>query len=1666
MSEKKPTTKESLKTKNKLSLALKIKTFFKGYKAPKFLIFSSAGLLAVTLILSAFALWTAKQQTQTANASATNTGEIWATGLNTTGELGNGSLNNSSSLIQTIGTSYTAVSAGNNHGYGIKSDTTLWSWGYNAQGQLGNGTTTNSNTPIQVGSSGGWSKIAAGGYHGVGIKSNGTLWTWGYNGYGQLGQGDTTQRGSPSQVGSDTDWKEVSAGRDASYAIKTNGSLWAWGANYTGQLGDNSVVNKTAPTRVGTDTDWVKVEGSGYNDGTTYRGAAMALKSTGTLWAWGTNGYGNLGDGTTTQRNSPVQISAGSTWQEFGSGDVVSYGIKTDGTLWSWGYNGAGALGDGTTTQSNSPVQISPERDWKTVSANQNTTAIGIKTDGSAWSWGDNTLGQAGLGYFAAQSIYTPTRISNGNNWIQVSGGTNSFYLLSGTVATPTAVVPPAGQIWSSGYDGNGELGNGNTISRNSFGPTVGGSNWKEIYGGANRNGYGLKNDNTIWGWGANAAGQLGNGTTTDSNVPVQIGTSTGWSKVSAGYQFAIALRANGTLWAWGRNSEGQLGQGDNTQRLTPTQIGSDTDWAIIGTGSFVSYAIKTDGSLWSWGYNGWGALGVGDTANRSAPTRVGSDNDWAKITGGSYHTLALKTNGTLWAWGLNNYGQVGNSTNTNSSVPAQIGSSTWTEISGSKYWYDTTYGYVGFSLGIKSDGTLWAWGANNEGALGDGTYISRNSPKLVNNETDWKKIDTGTLFSYALKKDGTMWAWGRADDWEICAGVTTANNYTAPTRCGDGKNYVDMASTAYSVFGLTGTIPAPAGNSGSTGSYLWVTGLNDYSQLGNGNSTGLESFNIINSNSSWKMISGGAYHTVGIKSDNSLWAWGYNGVGSVGDGTTTDRTTAVPIGSSSDWKTVSAGRHHTLGIKNDGSLWVWGYNIYGQLGLGDTNDRSAPVKLGSDLDWKDAFTGGYTSYAIKNDGSLWSWGVNGYGQLGLGDVVQRNSPTRVGTENNWKKIEAGYQHTIGLKTNGTIWGWGYNAWGSIGDGTTADKISPVQIGSATNWSDISAGGGDYNSPWGTSFGIKTDGSLWGWGRNDYGNIGDGTIINKVVPTRVGAESDWKSVSGGNVNTMAIKTDGSLWGWGYSGDGRHGGGISWLQNNSPKRIGYSNNWTSVNADRASAFALTGTVGTPIDPVINTGEGSFGNCTPSGNVLIGNTYNCTFAINGTPPFALPANGLFVRTNQGANNSTSISSCTISVSTLTCNGIKTDNASFVAGSANIQFSVGSAATTWTTKGTITLQAPATVVDPSIPGIIGDSTNCVVSNAVTLGDVYTCDFPLTGTLPFALPTTGIFARTKQTAVGSTPVSCNIVISSTLRCNGIKTDNGIISGPGDVELGLTSSPTTWYKKGLVNIIPSSLVIPNTLNGVANCTLSGNVALGNNFDCSFALTGSANNYYSLPLGINIIASANTATGTSSNCTINNNGTANAILFCSSIPTTGATLGIQNILLQVGTNAAVVKGTVNIVNLVTDILYIDPNKIVFSPVESSAVKFGTQDLTLTVGGGSKDDPRFTSSGLTATCKFRLKEFGATDADATKGFDAVTLKLAAATTGGTYNSTTKTFDVPYTASAGCATKIPSAVQNQPKWLFEIRVVRSDSQVFGSANAYFQTYGAIGGVSISG
>jgi alpha-tubulin suppressor-like RCC1 family protein len=284
-----------------------------------------------------------------------------------------------------VGSGYIALSAGNFHSLAVKSDGTLWAWGYNLFGNLGDGTATNRSTPVFVG--GGYAAVAGGLFHSLALKIDGSLWAWGNNLYGQLGDGTNASHATPVFVGSG--YAAISAGGMHSLALKIDGSLWAWGWNYYGQIGDGTTANHSSPVMVGTGFTAIATIAAG--------GAhSLALKSDGSLWAWGNNDSGQLGDGTTTGRLSPVKVDTG--YAAIAAGSSHSLGIKTDTNLLAWGSGSLGQLGDGTTTASR-PYPFLLGSGYSAVAAG-NGHSLAIRTDGTLRAWGWNAFGQLGTGLY------------------------------------------------------------------------------------------------------------------------------------------------------------------------------------------------------------------------------------------------------------------------------------------------------------------------------------------------------------------------------------------------------------------------------------------------------------------------------------------------------------------------------------------------------------------------------------------------------------------------------------------------------------------------------------------------------------------------------------------------------------------------------------------------------------------------------------------------------------------------------------------------------------------------------------------------------------------------------------------------------------------------------------------------------------------------------------------------------------------------------------------------------------------------------------------------------------------------------------------------------------------------------------------------------------------
>ena len=360
---------------------------------------------------------------------------------------------------------------------------------------------------------------------------------------------------------------------------------------------------------------------------------ALASSPPPSIWGFGNNSYGQLGDGSFTQRNFPVQASgvlSGSGITQVAAGGATSAAVLSNGTVWTWGSNTYGALGNGSTGgSSTTPGQV------------------------------------AGL------SGITQVAIS--------LGGADVFALGPGGV---------------------------------------------------------------VWGWGLNGQGQLGNGTTSPSAIPMRIPGLSGITQIVAGPDYALALRSNGTVLAWGDNVNGQLGDGTTTQRRTPVQVPGLTGIVqLSATGP--SFAVRNDGAVFAWGSAAFGALGLGATPNLASPTQIPGLSGITHLVSGNDHVFAQTGSGTIYAWGDNDDGQLGDGTTTNRSTPGVLSLTGVSKIAAGP----------GTSAAIRSDGTLLTWGNNSEGELGRGTCCIAGNPvpAQVTSLASVSQVAVGTMWMLAV---------------------------------------------------------------------------------------------------------------------------------------------------------------------------------------------------------------------------------------------------------------------------------------------------------------------------------------------------------------------------------------------------------------------------------------------------------------------------------------------------------------------------------------------------------------------------------------------------------------------------------------------------------------------------------------------------------------------------------------------------------------------------------------------------------------------------------------------------------------------------------------------------------------------------------------------------
>lgn len=716
----------------------------------------------------------------------------------------------------------------------------------------------------------------------------------------------------------------------------------------------------------------------------------------------------------------------------FAAGATHSLAIHADGTLWATGANATGQLGTGTTTSQTTWVQVGSLATWVRVAAGARHS-LALRADGSLWAWGDNTAGQLGTATSSGTGyVATPTQVPG--TYTQLAAGRAHSLALQAN-----------GTLWAWGDNFYGQLGNATNTGTTNPNPTptqISSASYTQLAAGADF-GLALRQDGSLWAWGRNTYGQLGsatnNGTDTATPTPTRVGTDL-YTQLAAGAQHSLALRPDGTLWAWGDNFFGQLGNatgtGTNTANPTPTQVGT-ASFTRLGAGTGHSLALQATGTLYAWGDNAAGQLGTSGGAASATPTAV--PGTYVQLAAGTSHSLALQANGTLWAWGDNAAGQLGGG-GTSAAAPVATGSALPTR--------STAMG-SGHGLAVRADGTLWAWGDNTFGQLGDGTTTFRTRPVQVGTDNDWVQVAGGTSFSLALKANGTLWAWG-------------------------SNNLGQLGNSTNS--GMTNANTTPL-------------------QVGGGNYT---------------RIAAGPSHALAIRDDGVLYSWGSNFYGQLGNGTSsvnsaTASPTPAPVSGSGIYTQIAAGLYHSMALRADGSLWTWGNNDQGQLGtnqfLGGGNLVKSPtVAPGT---YTAIAAGSSHSLALSSDGLLYTWGLNNNGQLGNQPRSVFNTYQASPLADIYSQLAAGANHSLALRANGSLWVWGRNANGQLGLNTTAQADVPTQeFTQATMWTALATGSAANFSlvrvPSGLTFSSAGQNSAGqnSAGQTIGGQLGDGTTTD------------------------------------------------------------------------------------------------------------------------------------------------------------------------------------------------------------------------------------------------------------------------------------------------------------------------------------------------------------------------------------------------------------------------------------------------------------------------------------------------------------------------------------------------------------------------------------------
>ena len=837
--------------------------------------------------------------------------------------------------------------------------------------------------------------------------------------------------------------------------------------------------------------------------------------------------------------------------------------------------------------------------------------SFGLTSDGRIYAWGRNTSGELGIGTTLARSnvpiaVKTTGTPMDGKVVKQVEGG--GRYEGSHSIA-----LASDGTVYTWGLNQYGQLGNNTTTNSRSpiavqaAGTPMAGKTIVQIAAGADHS-LALDSDGALYAWGSNAYGQLGNGTTTNSSVPVAVkiaGTPLAGKtiiQIVAGANHNMVLTSDGAVYTWGWNYHGQLG--NNTKTNSNTIVAVQTigtplagkKIVKIAAGQGHSLALTGDGIVYTWGRNDTGQLGNNATTDAMLPVAVTvtgtpmNNKTIVEIASGARHSLAIDSNGKVYAWGHNSSGQLGNNSTVNALTPVAVqapADKNIIQVSGG--------GWSGASSSaLTSNGTVYSWGRDFDGQLGDGT----NNDSYVPVITTINLVDTPSIPTHVMAKPGDTTA---TISWQapIVSGGQNITGYVLQYQVIGASSWTTVnvvaAATSHTTTGLTNDqtyrIRLAAKTTAGTGDFSNVVLVTPHAKpaitnvspaigpIAGGQNVTITGTNFVLKNKKIMQTVNGNGYSLALSADGTVYAWGRNEYGQLGNGVTATNS-PIPVavktaGTPMNGKTimqVAAGATHSLALATDGTIYAWGKNEYGQLGNDSTINSPVPVAVkttGTPMDGKKIIQihAGYEhSLALASDGTVYAWGRNNFGQLGKNDATDAHIPAAVqtlGTPMAGKvivQLAAGNSQSMALASDGTVYTWGWNQHGQLGNGTTMNSRIPVAVVTAgtplagKTISQIAAGNAH-------ALAMTDDGTMYTWGWNQHGQLGNNSTINSSLPvivkttgTPLAGKMITQITSGGSPNSLVLANDGTMYTWGWNRYGQLGNGTTGMDAKTPVAV--------------------------------------------------------------------------------------------------------------------------------------------------------------------------------------------------------------------------------------------------------------------------------------------------------------------------------------------------------------------------------------------------------------------------------------------------------------------------------------------------------------------------------